>query len=256
MLAFVSTQCGVNRSGKMHTLKLIIFSLCLWPVVLHAKDLMKFSTIENSPYSTISEHVMRIAYSRLNIDMSVLDLPAQRAIITANAGEVDGELYRIKNVQLKYKNLIMIPVSIGRLEGIGITSNKDISIKEWGDLSNHQVCYRRGVKFAELGLSHIKARAVNSNKQLFIMLEEKRCDVIVIARITSIPMVMGFIERQKAPLFQSVLQTYPLFHYLHYKNKKLAPKLIKELKKMQQEGLIEQVRSQFIEKMADKIARQ
>lgn len=230
----------------MSLLKLAVFVLCLSPALLPAKELMTFSTIENSPYATISERVMRVAYSRLKIDISTVSLPATRALMTANSGTVDGELYRIKNVQAKYKNLIMIPVPIGKLEGIAITWKKDLSITSWGSLSDQNVCFRRGVKFAEAGLSKIKAQAVGTNKQLFSMLNTKRCDVIIIARITSIPMVADFINTQKSKLYQSVLQSYPLFHYLHKKNRHIEPKLSQALLEMQQEGLIEALRTRFI----------
>ena len=127
----------------------------------------------------------------------ILDLPAERAILTSNLGEVDGELYRIKNVQLKYKNLLMVPEPIGKLEGVAITWNKNISMLSWEGLSNQNVCFRRGVKFAEAGLRNMKARSVDSNKQLFDLLKKKRCDVIIIARITSIPLSIDLIERKK-----------------------------------------------------------
>jgi hypothetical protein len=233
----------------MNALKVIVITLCFYPTFVLAKGLMTFSTIENSPYAAISENVMRVAYSRLKTDILISDFPAERSILTANTGMLDGELYRIKNVQLKYKNLIMVPIPIGKLEGIAITRNKSISIKKWEDLSNYQVCFRRGVKFAEAGLSNISARAVNSNKQLFTMLEQMRCEIIVIARITSIPLSIDLIKRQQVQLYQTVLQTYPLFHYLHKKNEHVAPQLTKVLKKMQQEGLIEKIRFKFIEKM-------
>lgn len=230
----------------MNPLKFAVFVLSLSPAFLAAKDLMTFSTIENSPYATISERVMRIAYARLNIDLSTLDLPATRAIITSNSGTVDGELYRIKNIHSKYKNLIMIPVPIGKLEGVAITWKKDIAITTWDELSGQNVCFRRGVKFAEAGLNTMRAQPVGANKQLFNMLKTKRCDVIIIARITSIPLVSEFIETQQIKLYQSVLQSYPLFHYLHKKNKHLKPKLTRVLNEMQQEGIIQKVRSQFI----------
>jgi hypothetical protein len=225
---------------------MIIIALCLYPTFLQARDLMTFSTIQNSPYATISENVMRIAYSRLETDILILDLPAERAILTSNLGEADGELYRIKNVQLKYKNLLMIPEPIGKLEGVAITWNKNISMVSWDELSSQKVCFRRGVKFAEIGLSNMKALSVDSNKQLFELLKKKRCDVIIIARITSIPMVIDYIKTQKAQLYQSVLQTYPLFHYIHKKNAHLTENLNNTLKNMRKEGLMDEIRSQFI----------
>ncbi len=143
----------------------------------------------------------------------------------------------------------MVPIPIGKMEGIAITKNKNLSVSAWEDLANHEVCFRNGVKFSEVGLSNIEANPVNSNTQLFGMLAKDRCDIIVIAHITSIPLTAEFNAAQKQPLHQSVLQTYPLFHYLHKKNAHLVPKLTEVLKEMKQEGLIDQIRSQFITEM-------
>lgn len=230
-------------------IKLTIFILYLSSTTLEAKNYIEFTTIEKSSYAKISEYVMRDAYSQLGVDMSIISLPAERAIVVANSGTVDGELYRIKNIHSTYNNLIMIPIPIGKMEGIAITKDKNLSPNTWESLNNHKVCFRNGVKFSEVGLSNITATAVNLNTQLFDMLEKDRCEIIVIARITSIPLTMKFIATTKKPLYQSVLQTYPLFHYLHKKNEHLVPELTEVLKGMQSEGLINKIRDQFIADM-------
>ncbi len=230
-------------------IKLVAIISLSTSVTLQAKSDIIFTTIEKSSYAKISERVMREAYSRLGMVMSVESLPAERAIVVANTGSVDGELYRIKNIQYKYNNLIMIPIPIGKMEGLAITKNENLSLNTWEDLANHEVCFRNGVKFSEVGLSNIEANPVNSNTQLFGMLAKDRCDIIVIAHITSIPLTAKFNAAQKQALHQSVLQTYPLFHYLHKKNAHLAPKLTEVLKEMQQEELIDKIRAQFITEM-------
>ncbi len=225
---------------------LIFISLLLSASLLQAQDVMEFTAIEKSSYATISKRVLKVAYDRLGIDMVAVDLPAERAIYGANEGKVDGELYRIKNVHLKYKNLIMVPIPIGIMEGVAITTQKDLSIDKWESLSSHRTCIRNGVKFAEAGTREFDTISVNSNKQLFGMLGKNRCDVIIIARLTSIPLVLDFIKEENNQTYQSTLQTYPLFHYLHKKNADVVPKLVKVLKEMEEEGLIAEIRSQYI----------
>ncbi len=234
-------------SLELMIMKIFIFiSLYLSASFLQAQDVMEFTAIEKSSYAAISKRVLNVAYDRLGIEMVAVDLPAERAIYGANAGEADGELYRIKNIHLKYKNLIMVPVPIGMMEGIAITTQKDLSIDTWEELSPHRTCIRNGVKFAEAGTREFDVITVNSNKQLFGMLGKNRCDVIIIARITSIPLVSDFIKKENGQTYQSTLQTYPLFHYLHKKNADLVPKLVKVLTEMEEEGLIEEIRSQYI----------
>ena len=223
-----------------------IFLLSSHAGLLQAQSKVELTAIEKSSYAAISERVLRVAYSRLGIEMVVINLPAERAIHNANTGVVDGELYRIKDIHLKYKNLVMVSVPVGIMEGVAITTQADLSISRWEDLSLHRTCIRNGVKFAEAGTREFEVLAVNSNSQLFGMLGKKRCDVIIIARLTSIPLALDFTQKERIKTYQSVLQTYPLFHYLHIKNAHLVPKLTTVLKQMEEEGLIAKIRSEYI----------
>lgn len=231
---------------------LIVIILLLTANLLQAQNIMEFTAIEKSSYATISKRVLKVAYTRLGIKMHAVNLPAERAIFGANEGEVDGELYRIKNIHLKYKNLLMVPIPIGVMEGIAITTQKDLPIDKWESLSKYRTCIRNGVKFAEAGTREFDVISVNSNKQLFNMLDKNRCDVIIIARLTSIPLVLNFIKKENNQTYQSTLQEYPLFHYLHKKNADLLPKLVKVLEEMEEEGIISDMRSQYIAEISKK----
>lgn len=220
--------------------------LLLFPLLSYAHDKLDFTTIERSVYAAISERVLEEAYKRLDIDIQVNGRPAPRAIHEANLGISDGELYRIKNMHLKYPNLLMVSVPVGIMEGIAITTQRDLQLTDWQALSPHRVCIRNGVKFAEAGTSHMQVNAVSSNDQLFSMLGKQRCDVIIIAHLTSIPLSLKFARENATSVYQSVLQTYPLFHYLHKKHAYLKPKLEKVLTDMQNEGVIQQIREDYI----------
>ncbi len=230
----------------MKILKLVVLFIFIFPRILLAHSMMEFTTIEKSSYAAISERVLREAYDRLGIDIRVISRPAQRAIHDANVGTVDGELYRIKDLHLKYKNLIMVPVPVGIMEGVAITTQSDLSMTSWQDLSTQRVCIRNGVKFAEKGVGDLKVSVVNSNSQLFSMLGKQRCNVIVIAYLTSIPLTLDFAKRNKTSIYQSVLQVYPLYHYLNKKNASLVPRLVNALQKMENEGRIKAIRDAYI----------
>lgn len=232
-------------------LRLLLLCLIIVPSQLFADNKIVFSAIEKSSYATISERVLQEAYNRLGIKLVVNSLPAQRAISDANSGISDGELYRIKNIHLKYKNLLMVPIPVGIMEGVAITKNAALDISGWDDLASHRVCIRNGVKFAEAGTRNIKAHAVNSNDQLFRMLGENRCEVIIIAHLTSIPLGLNFTKREGTKIYHSVLQIYPLYHYLHKKNAKLLPSLSKVLKEMENEGVISKIRSDYIAEISE-----
>ncbi|WP_157230844.1 substrate-binding periplasmic protein [Kiloniella laminariae] len=215
-----------------------------------AQEPLVFSAIEKSSYSTISERVMREAYARMGIEARFSALPAARALAVANSGSVDGELYRIKNVHLRYKNLLMLPVPIGIMEGVAITTDPDITLSAWQDLKPYRVCIRNGVKFSEIGTRDLPVDTSNSNEQLFTKLGSNRCDVIILARLTSIPLAKKFVKEMKTPVYYHVVETYPLFHYLHKKNQHLVPKLTAVLKRMEREGTIAKIRAQYIEEIS------
>ncbi|WP_417453205.1 substrate-binding periplasmic protein [Kiloniella sp.] len=232
---------------KKELYKLVPLLFLLWPTSILAQEPLAFTGIENSSYATISKQVMKEAYRRLGLDVKFTDLPAARSLAVANSGRVDGELYRIKDIHLKYKNLIMVPVPIGIMEGVAITTNSEISLQEWESLAPYRVCIRNGVKFAEAGTKNMKVDVSNSNEHLFYNLGLNRCDVIILARLTSIKLAQDFETEMERPVYYHVIQTYPLFHYLHKKNKPLVLKLTKTLENMQIDGTIAKIRASYIE---------
>ncbi|RED49854.1 substrate-binding periplasmic protein [Aestuariispira insulae] len=229
---------------------LVTFLLFFRSLSAPAQETLVISGIEKSSYATISERVMREAYGRMGITVEFSGLPAERALVVADSGRVDGELYRIKNVHLKYPNLIMLPVPIGIMEGIAITTDPGIELKNWDDLGHYSVCIRTGVKFAEAGTRHLQVQTVNSNELMFQMLGLERCDVIVLARLTSIALAQEFSRRENKPVQYHLLQTYPLFHYLHKKNAHLVPELTTVLEAMKSEGRIAAIRAAYIEEIS------
>ena len=235
---------------QKNLLTFIWFLFFLWPFSTQGQERFVFTGIENSSYATISQRVMAEAYERLGLNVTFSSLPAARSLAVANSGRVDGELYRIKNIHLKYKNLIMIPVPIGIMEGVAITTNPEISLQGWESLAPYRVCIRNGVKFAEAGTKEIKVDVSNSNEHLFYNLSLNRCDVIILARLTSIKLAQDFEDETKRSLYYHVIQTYPLFHYLHKKNKPLVPKLIEVLKEMESDGTIVNIRASYIKEIS------
>ncbi len=235
---------------KKEILKYVVILFFLCPFAATAQEQLVFTGIENSSYATISKRVMREAYRRIGLDVKFSDLPAARSLAVANSGRVDGELYRIKDVHLKYKNLVMIPVPIGIMEGVAITTNPKISLHGWDSLAPYRVCIRNGVKFAEAGTKEIQVDVSNTNEHLFYNLGLNRCDIIILARLTSIKLAQNFETEMKRPVYYHVIQTYPLFHYLHKKNKQLVPELTKTLEEMQTDGTIANIRASYIEEIS------
>ncbi len=56
----------------------------------------------------VSTEVLIEAYKQIGYSIKVKKLPAQRALVTSNKGLLDGEVNRVKGIDRKYTDLIMI----------------------------------------------------------------------------------------------------------------------------------------------------
>ncbi len=174
-------------------------------------------------------------------------MPAERALHTSNSGKIDGEVFRIVNVHKRFTNLVMVPTPINVLEGIAFVKDRHIVINNgWESLSNYKIGGQVGVKFVERGTKDMNRYLVDTNEQLFHMLDRGRVDVAVAAYVNGIKAIKK-LELTSVKALQPSIQTYPLYHYLHKKNADLVPKLDKVLREMKRSGRIDQIRNEYID---------
>ena len=216
----------------------------------HSFERLVFSGIKGAVNSDISMRVLKEAYAKLGIDIEMRELPGERALRTSNSGEVDGEVFRIANVQKKYKNLIPVPTSINILQGIVFVKDKKFKVDGWTSLKPYKIGTQIGIKFVERGTKGMRRTMVQTNEQLFKMLSANRIDIAVVAHTNGLKTLKKTgIKGVKA--LKPAVQTYPLYHYLHKKNAQLIPKLDLVLKKMQQQGRIDEIRELVINELKE-----
>jgi len=224
----------------------IIVLLLLVPGLGITQPKLVFSGIQGSANSDISMRVLQHAYQQLGIDIEYLPLPGERALRTSDSGEVDGEVFRIANVNKRYKNLVPVPTRINVLQGIAFTKERDIRVDGWQSLAPHNIGIQVGIKFAERGTEGMNRILVDTNEQLFKMLDSGRVDVIVAAHANGLKTISA-LELTGIRSTTPAIQEYPLFHYLHKKHSALVPKLDAVLRDMEESGLILQMRHSALE---------
>ncbi len=159
----------------------------------------------------------------------------------ANAGTYDAEVARVIGLEEKFPNLIRIPVAIYQIEGVAITKNKDIPINGWESLSPYKIGVLRGVQFAEEGTKNLNRERSNSLESLFRKLNAGRVDVVVEAKLNGVITIKRLMLHDSVRILQPPLVTIELFHYVHKKNEHLVPKLTQTLRKMRQNGLLDEL---------------
>ena len=210
----------------------------------HANDDIILSSLEG-PVSEISERILTEAYNRIGFNLYIKRLPAERALIFSNEGQTDGETNRIKGINKKYTNLIMISAPVNYFEAMVFAKDLIPTIDGWDSLRPYKIGIRRGSKYAEKGTKGLNVDEVATYKQAFKMLSIGRIDVCVASRLSGL-LVLKELNLTGIKMIEPPLEKTYLFHYLHNKNKYLVPKINNVLVKFQEEGLIEEIRNQYI----------
>ncbi len=226
------------------------------PFTAHASEKLEFSSIK-STLSDIAFKVLEEAYGRINIEIELIPYPVLRSLRSSSTGLVDGELFKIKGLEKKYPNLIMLPVPITTVDSMIIGKKGPVPFTGWQSLAPLRIGIYRGVLFtkkktAKAGCT--KVFEIETHDQIFKMLEHDRIDIAILTRIACLKLIKKFGPTD-IKLIEPPLETFPVYHYLNKKHFKIIPKLTEELEEMQKEGRIKQIRKEIIQREFGKTPR-
>lgn len=204
------------------------------PLILATAALSPLSASSNDPgfVSSVAEE----AFRRIGLTIQVDRMPAERALISANSGLVDGDLLRIAGMTALYPNLEQVPEPLFEFEFLGFSrADRDIEVRSWADLAPYAVGYVRGWKFYEQRLPQgSRATAVGGIGQLMELLRSDRVDVILLDRWQTLwaAREVGVAVRPVGPPFAVV----PLYLYLNRRHAALVGPLSRALAEVKQDG--------------------
>jgi len=231
---------------------LLFYFITAYSLASHAQQLMVFSTVEGTLVANINEIIIRDAYQRIGINVLIKKLPAARALQQSNAGEFDGELFRIANIDKKYPNLIMIPEVSYEIDIRAYSKMKEFNVAGWESLKPFKLGIERGVQFSEIATQGMHRQVVNTSLQLFHILNKDRVEIAVSDVWSALGSLReleksGFIINEVRALSPRIM-AIELHHYLHIKHKDLIPKVSQSIRESLQLGIAR--------KAEDKIRRQ
>lgn len=181
------------------------------------------------------DQIINEVFSRIDIKVRLIKLPAERALINANNGIEDGDALRVEGLEKIYPNLVRVPEQILDMEFVAFSKTVDISVNGWDSLKPYVVGIVTGWKILEKNLADAKTlTTVNTPVQLFILLKNNRADIVVFERWQGI-----WIAKQlglKILVLEPPVASRPMFIYLHKKHLSLVPKVAQTLVKMKQDG--------------------
>lgn len=180
------------------------------------------------------------AFQRAGASLRIVKLPAERGLINANQGILDGDLTRIKGLEKLYNNLIRVPESLRDADFCALSKKPELSTKK-GDLNKHIVGHIKGWKIYEkMVAGSDKVITTDNAEQLFRLLKLNRIDVALYNCINGLALSKK-MNIKEINILQPAFPKIKMFLYLNIKHKQLVPKLTKALKDLKAEGVYDRL---------------
>lgn len=191
------------------------------------------------------EEVAREACRRIGHELRVVPLPIERALVNANAGIEDGDLYRTAGFEKDFPNLTQVPEALIDQDFVAMARRPEVSARDWAGLSGYSVAYVTGNRILERHLAgHTGVTTVRDNALLFGLLAADRVDVVLIARW------VGLVAARQAGLAVRVLQPpllrVPMYIYLHRRHQALVAPLAAALAQLKTDGTWQRLHDQIL----------
>lgn len=191
------------------------------------------------------------AFRRLGRPVRINHYPLARRTALVEAGEIDGDVARIREYGDAHPSLVRVEESFADLNFALFTANPALQLQTLEELrpSTWLVEYRRGILFCERTLKPLlpaeRLSDISSEEQGLKKLLAGRTDLYcdldyAVRRVLHLPQFKNVTPVRKV-FDLGAIPTYP---YLHRKHAALAPLLAATLKKMKAEGLIDAYRVQ------------
>lgn len=185
-------------------------------------------------------------FGQLGYAVEIVKLPAERALINANAGLDDGDAFRVAGLEKRYRNLVPVPESVFSVEFVLITREGGPGEMDWAALEGRSVGIINGWKIVESNLAGVaNLTHVSMSGQLFELLQRGRVDFIVFTRQAGRRFIQSHalegLEIQKRPLARR-----DMYLYLNDKHADLAARVAVVLKGMKASGEYEAIMQRYL----------
>ncbi|MCK0105267.1 transporter substrate-binding domain-containing protein [Marinobacter sp. S0848L] len=209
-------------------------------------DRLQITAIYDEPTTAVGSAILKEAYQRLGVDVSILITPSRRALMMADTGLADGDLFRIKRVAELFPNLVRVDHALfhGTLQAV--VRKNDEHLLALPPERSRAVAVRRGIIISELTAQNMGMMPVyaNSNEQALSLLESKRVDVALFTFVAQFSPLKPE-ELANFHIITEALEAFDLYHYLNRRHWKLAQILPEVLKQIEDEGIKDEILEGF-----------
>ncbi len=211
------------------------------PLGWAAEPPLRISTLlEADPSTLVAERVLREAYRQLGRELQVLSMPGERSLLSANAGDTDGELYRRAGIERLYPHLLRVPVALLQYEVVAFTRRSDVQVSGWESLRPYRLGFVKGIKIIEENTRGMEQEPVATLQQAFVKMELGRSDLVISNRLSGVASLRQH-GLKGVRVLTPPLASFPVFHYLHERHEALVQPLTEVLQGLERSGFIQRV---------------
>lgn len=232
---------------------LLVLSLSLVGVLMSstcfAGETLKIGTTMSPPLSVpertgMLDLIVTEAFARAGIPMTLVTLPSERGLISASAGDTDGDINRVGGLAAKYPELVQVEESNMSYEFMAFSRRTNISVQGWDDLRGISVGFITGWKIFEENVVSSSTTKVDNPSQLFSLLQNDRVDVILMDRWGG-GHYLKVVGVSDGRALEPPLAKRDMFLYLNRKHLTLAPKVAEALRSMKADGTYGRIVGRF-----------
>ncbi len=208
--------------------------------------MLEMNNPTDPPYTTNSgdgflDVVASEVFRRAGLQLKLTRLPAERALINANEGLLDGDISRIAGLEQVYTNLVRVPEPIYTMDFVALLRSNAMDNASWAKLKLLSVAHIKGWKIFEQNLpAGTNDIAVTSPDQLFEMLKRDRVDVVLYSRWMGLAMA-STLGVQGVHVAEPPLAQRDMFIYFNKKHENLVAPVAAALRTIKREGLYKKV---------------
>ena len=211
-----------------------------------AEEKIYLSSGIRDPFTTAGkdgfiDQIVREVFSRIGVEAEVVVYQdSAKSLSNANAGIDDGAALRIKGIDKKFTNLVMVPEKLMDNDFVAYSLGMGARVTNWQSLKNYKTQYIEGWQiFKNNTQDHPQVSAVKTPQEMFDNLSQLETEVILYERWQGLwrAREMGLKLKAHEPPLASV----EMFMYLNSRHKdKVAPAAI-ALAQMKKDGTYEKI---------------
>lgn len=184
--------------------------------------------------------VLEVAAKRINITVVARPMSAERGVVEANLGQIDGAVGRSTGVEQKFTDLLRVPEPVYHYAPSAYSYMRPDVRGGWASLRSYSLCIRRGLQLTAARTRDMARQQLADEPSMLRMLKEGGCEVAIMDRNEPAAKAAMATDPGLAQL-RPPLEEMPLYIYLHKRHAALVPKLAAVLKQMRAEGTLQKL---------------